>query len=351
MTNAQFGFLFSAVAFGSVVFQAFSGVGCDRFGVRKVMTSGLLIVGASVSCFSFSRSFLLSSMLLLITGLGMGWSQVAGTKGVIDWFPPKGRGTAMGLKQTGLSSGGILASVLLPILLITHLWRSSLGVIGLISFGFGLLFFLLYRDSETKEFHVDQRMHLRDALKLLRRMDFMIIILVGILFMAAQASFSTYLVLYLNQKLHHSMELSGSFLALAFATGALGRVAWGVAGDYLFGSRKAVLVAIGGLGAAVGIMLSLTHPASSRWLIYSLAISFGLTGMGWTAVWLTLIGEILNKETMGLGIGIAYCVSNLAILAAPPLFGLLIDLFNSYACSWIFLSSCLGVGAFLMLFF
>ena len=42
LSNSELGFLNSAIAIGTTVFQIPGGLYCDRYGVRKMMSSGLL---------------------------------------------------------------------------------------------------------------------------------------------------------------------------------------------------------------------------------------------------------------------------------------------------------------------
>src|SRR4030067_852301 len=148
-----------------------------------MMSLGFLLMGTFFFIFSFSGSFLLASCLLLLMGIGVGCSQVSAAKAVMDWFPFKGRATAMGVKQTGINVGGVLSSSLVPFL----------------------------------------------------------ITLSGVFLMAVQFSFSAYAVLYLNQTLHYSIEQAGVFLALSFGTGAFARVGWSLGSDYFFRNRESVL--------------------------------------------------------------------------------------------------------------
>ena len=354
LSNTRFGLLFSALFIGSMMSQIPAGIWCDRFGVRKVMSWGLLIIGASTFFFSLWRSFLISCVILFFLGIGTGFSQVSAAKAIIDWFPFRGRATAMGIKQTGVNAGGMLASLLLPVLVVRYPWRFLMGWISLAALAFAFLFLFLYRDTfgsgngsahrpDSREFH------LQDTFALLRNRDFLIVTLSGIFLMVVQFSFSSYIVLYLNQTLHYPIELAGIFLALSFGIGAIARVGWSLGSDYLFKNRKSTLIVIGVLGASVTFLLSLTTPSSPSWIIYLLSISFGLSGMGWNAVWLTLVGELSLKEYAGLGIGLSFFIAGFGVILGPPFFGLLVDLFDSFLASWLFLTFCMIMASFLIL--
>ena len=58
------------------------------------------------------------------------------------WFPERGRATGIGIKQPGVSTGGALASFLLPALTLQfNSWRYSFAVAGLAAVGSALLVF------------------------------------------------------------------------------------------------------------------------------------------------------------------------------------------------------------------
>jgi MFS transporter, ACS family, hexuronate transporter len=349
LNNTQLGFLNSAIAIGSTFIQIPGGLCCDRYGARKTMSSGLLLIGTFFFVFSFSESFLLASGFLFLMGLGVGGCQVSAAKAVMDWFPFKGRATAMGVKQTGVNVGGILSSSLFPFFISLYLWPHVIRWISLVAFAFGFLFYLFYRDSPHAQASFSGEVHFKDILSYLRNLDFLLITLSGVLLMAVQFAFAAYFVLYLNQTLGYSIERSGFFLALSFGTGAFARVGWSLGSDYFLKNRESVLILIGGLGASVVVVLSLIPRSSPTWLIYLISALFGVTGMGWNAIWMTLVGERSRKESAGFGIGVSFFIASFGIMLGPPFFGFLVDLFDSFLWSWLFVAFCLVLVSLLTL--
>src|SRR5207249_4136049 len=62
-----------------------------------------------------------------------------------EWFPARERGMAMGIKQTGLTIGGILGSLLLPPIALRLGWRDALVVAGLLSIASAVAVMVSYR--------------------------------------------------------------------------------------------------------------------------------------------------------------------------------------------------------------
>jgi MFS transporter, ACS family, aldohexuronate transporter len=341
LSNSELGFLNSAIAIGTNFVQIPGGLYCDRYGVRKMMSLGFLLMGTFFFIFSFSSSFLLASGLLFLMGLGVGCSQVSAAKAVMDWFPFKGRATAMGVKQTGVNVGGVLSSFLFPLFILLYPWSLVTKWASLVALAFAFLFYFFYRNSPHVQTRFSTKVYFKDILTYLKNPDFLLITLSGIFLLVVQFSFSTYVVLYLNQTLDYSIEQSGVLLALSFGTGAFARVGWSLGSDYVLRNRESVLILIGGLGASVFVVLSLITRSSPAWLIYFLSALFGVTGMGWNAIWITLVGERSLKESAGMGIGLSFFIANFGIILGPPFFGFLVDLFDSFLWSWLFLAFCM----------
>lgn len=76
-------------------------------------------------------------------------------------------------------------------------------------------------------------------------------------------------------------------------------------------------------------------------------VFFGLTGIGWNAIYLTIVGEFSGKELAGIATGISFLFSNLGVVAGPPLFGHLIDVTGEYHLSWVFIGLCMAMVALL----
>ena len=103
----------------------------DRFGVRLVFSSGVLLVGVSLGAAALARStFQLALVYGLVASLGFGAaSNVAAGVAVTRWFDAR-RGLAFGVIEAGFGAGQL---VLVPgsLLLIEALgWRAALAIVG-----------------------------------------------------------------------------------------------------------------------------------------------------------------------------------------------------------------------------
>lgn len=350
LNNMKFGLLCGAIGVGTTAVQIPGGIWCDRFGIRAVMTIAFLFMAVSAFIFSLSTGFLISCTVLFSLGLAVGCMQIAAVKAIIDWFPFSGRATAMGIKQTGVNGGGVAGSLALPLLLGFYGWHFIFKGMGVLAFLFALFSLALYRDTPGNRGEIaHQPVRFSEAILFLKQVHFVIVTVAGFVLLSVQFAFANYLVLYLNQSLGQSLELSGSILALSFAVGAIGRVGWGICSDYFFRDREVGLAVIGGIGTGVCVVLGLIAPSTPAWVLYLLAIFFGLSLMGWMGIWLALVGELSQGKSTGLGIGLCLFFANLGLLVGPPLFGFLTDFSHSFFIAWLFLAFCMAMVSLLML--
>lgn len=348
LSSAQVGFLCSAMTIGTILIQIPAGMLCDRYGTRWVMGMGLWLTGSAAMALSWAHGYGALFGLLVLAGVGIGCNQAPSSKAIIMWFPSKGRATAMGAKQTGINMGGILASVLLPAIALHYGdWRFSFRGAGLASWFSALSLLLLFKDppkpaGPSRSVEIPRG----EVRRLILHRDFLLICFYGILLMITQYSFAAYFFLYVTRVLGRTIREAGFLMAVAFAVGAVGRIGWGVMSDYLLGGRRRPIFMWVGVMAAFSslcLLLLKSYPLSG--LVLLAVMLFGATGMGWNAVYLTLVGEFPRKELTGIATGVAFVITNVGVVVGPPLFGFFVDLSGGYGLSWLLMAFCmLGVA-------
>ena len=91
-------------------------------------------------------------------------------------------------------------------------------------------------------------------------------------------------------------------------------------------------------------------PAFSPLLVPAI-LAFGISGIGWNAIYLTMVGEAVEKESTGLATGVGYSIGFLGSLIGPPLFGLLVDETDVYGYAWLLSAACAGIILLLLTFY
>ena len=351
LSSAQIGLLCSAMTIGCMVSQIPAGILSDVFGARWAMVFGHLLIGGSAMLVSYLHTYFSIFSFLIVLGIGIGCNQAPASKAIITWFPTRGTATAMGFKQTGINMGAVLASLCLPaIALSSNSWRYSFRVAGWSTLIPAILFLVVFRERPPHS-PVPPRARVvqkKNLLQVLFHRDFQLMCLSGILFLIAQHSFSTHFLLYGSKALNLSVRESGGLMAICFGTGAFARVGWSLLSDYfLGGKRKVVVILIGVLGALASFAFIPLKALNSTSLIYSFVVLFGLTGMGWNAIFITMLAEFPGRELSGMVSGIAFFLWNIGVIAGPPLFGYFVDLTGEYTLSWLFAGASMAVVALL----
>jgi sugar phosphate permease len=342
LSSFQFGLLVSAVSIGSALSQMPAGLLSDFLGARIMLAAAVGSIGATIALFSCSPNYAAALLLLLLYGGGVGIVGPSTSKSVMDWFPPIGRATAMGIKQTGVNFGGILAGLLFPVLVLTLAWRNSFLVVGLAQVAVAVLIYRLAREAPAPVRIAPQPLAWGKILRMAMQRDILILGGVAFCFMASQFCFSTYMILFLTQEMGFSIVKAGQYFALAYLVGAGGRVFWSLVSDYfLAGRRKGLLslVALILLAASLGMGLLSFYPGLSPLLVL-LMFAFGVSGIGWNALYLTILGESVGRESTGLATGAGYFYGFLGSLVVPPLFGLLVDTTGHYGWAWLLITGC-----------
>ena len=353
LSSAQVGLFISAVSIGSCLSQVPAGLLTDLVSVRFILPLAIGLMAVFLSLFSFSPTYLSALLLLMVYGLASGTISPPASRSIMDWFPPLGRATAMGLKQTGVNFGGIIAGVLLPFLALNFTWRRGLLMVGVAEAACALLIFRLMKEPPVKTRSQLSSFDWQKVWRVVLNRDILILAGVNFFFFAGQFCFSAYLTLFLTREAGFSVVQAGYFFALAYLIGAIARIFWSLVSDYsLGGRRKGILLLITWLEVASSAALTLTSffPALSKFLLLIILV-FGMSGIGWNAILLIIIGEAAGAESTGLATATGFFFGFLGSLLCPPLFGYIVDQAGVYAYGWLFQTFCAAAILLLLVFF
>ncbi|MGH7920428.1 MAG: MFS transporter, partial [Candidatus Dormibacteraceae bacterium] len=125
LTNAELGLLTSAIWGGMLLGMIPFGMLVDRFGQRRVLAAGALLLVASLVTASRATSFWPLFLLLIPAAVGASSSSPGGTRAIAEWFPRSQRGMALGIRQGGVTLAGIVAAVALPPIALRAGWDAA----------------------------------------------------------------------------------------------------------------------------------------------------------------------------------------------------------------------------------
>jgi ACS family hexuronate transporter-like MFS transporter len=344
LSRVQVGLCLPAVYLGGVLMALPAGWLTDRLGVRLALGLGQLLVGAMITLAASSTSLAGLLALLVLGGFGFSVLNPATGKAVVDWFPPRERGIAMGIKQTGLTLGGLAAALALPPIALAWSWRHALATAGALSILSAALVSILYQPGAAgARGRADEGPRLAELGTFLRRAPVLVVFGCGLALSIAQSSLLAYFVLFTKETFAVSAVTAAQFLALAQVGGTISRVVWGVVSDRSFGGRRRPgVVASAAIGAVAYAALAL-GALLPIWLMVPLALVAGAGAFGWVGLYFALVAELGGPRYAGLLTGAATACSWSGTLIGPPIFGVTLEMTGSYTLPWLILTAIAGV--------
>jgi MFS family permease len=310
LTLGQIGILLGAEWVGALVTMLPWGIAADRYGERVVLVLGLGGCSALLGAAAYAPDFgSLVALLALAGGAGAGVNSASG-RAVMQWFAASERGLALGVRQTAVPLGGLVAAIVVPqlttpgdatyaILFFAVLCGVGAVVGGLVIRG---------REGETHELEpATLARTLRDG-RLWR------LSLGSGVYVYSQIAVIGFGVVFLHDE-HGLSTRSAALVIAASQVLAVGiRIGTGRWSD-LVGSRIGPLRLVG-IVVAVGLALVAALSAGPLWLLVpALAIAGGLS-MGWNALAFAAAAELAGAARSGAAIGFQQsALSGIGILA------------------------------------
>jgi cyanate permease len=148
VSDAQFGFLVALVPLAMVMLCIPGGLFADRFGVRRTVLVGGLIMGVFALLRAFATSFPVLATTMFLCGAGYSITYPNMPKVTGTWFPSDQYALASGVIFTGMEVGMASAFILTPAVLLP-LAGSPRGVfiaVGIVALAMTLLWTLLAKE-------------------------------------------------------------------------------------------------------------------------------------------------------------------------------------------------------------
>jgi MFS family permease len=336
LTRVEVGLLLPAVYVSGLVFSLPAGRMADRFGARACFLGGLAIAGVTLLAGAWVPGF--TALLGCLVIAGIGWSIVnpALGKAIIDVFPPSERGVAMGIKQMGLTVGGIGSALILPLVASRWSWRLALGLCAAVVLVPGTLAWRplsVFARPRSGSALVAASAR-ADGWWWTRRPALLVFFAAGLGLGMTQAALLGFLPLFATRRLGLSMVAAGGLLAAAQAGGALARVALGMASDRWRGGSRTPWLVLTSVLAAMAFGAFAWSPPAAPIVAAIVAFGAGVGAFGWVGLYLVIGAEVGGPMQAGLLTGVAMAFILGGILVGAPLFGLLLEATDSYGVTW-----------------
>ncbi|MFC2045252.1 MFS transporter [Chloroflexota bacterium] len=344
LNSTQIGGLVSAATIGSMASAMPAGWWTDRFGIRRMLLIGEIISGIFMLVMYLTPSYQMALILMGCTGFGAGFLMPSTTKGVLVWFPRRERALVMGVKQTSVNAGGMLSAAILPTLALAMGWRFGFLIIGAVAISIGIISYVLYKDpplanqstpnENSNSTSTSTSSSVPSLREFLKARDIWLVCLGTFCLIAVEFAVLAHLVLYLTEDLLFPVVTAGVLLALTESGGIVGKPLSGIVSDRIFGSsRKIVFMIWAGVACAACLALAF-FGSSLSWGLYPVLFAFGVCGIGFGGLGLTLVGELSGIELAGRVTAINSLIANAGIATGPLLFGYIVDT-SGYYPAWL----------------
>ena len=334
LTRLQVAFIVPSIYVGGLFCSLPGGRLADHVGVRKSLLGGLALGSLGLVIAAAAPGF--PSFLLFLFVAGVGWSVVnpALGKGIMDVFPVRERGVAMGIKQMGLTLGGLVAALALPAIADALGWRAAILACGVIVAMPVLTAWPVLAPFDARAISADVTARRAADWAWARRPAVLVFFAGGFLLGMVQAAVLSYLPLYTVQALGFDKIGAGLLVACSQAGGAASRLALGAASDRWLSGRRSLWLA---LTSVVGALIFAVYAMwSVSWAPAAGALAFvtGIGAYGWVGIFFVISAEVGGPRQAGLLSGMAFTSIVVGLLIGPMVFGLLLVSADSYRVAW-----------------
>jgi sugar phosphate permease len=346
LSAAGVGLLISALNTGRIFGVFPAGQMVDHIGERHVMLAGGAGLSVMLAAASFGSAVWVVALLFALAGLFSGSAAPAGSRLIYVLFTAGRRGTVMGIRQSAVPLGGLLAAVALPVLAREHglraalLCAAALPMVGAIWAWFGVGALEVAPRGARPE---GQRR--RDLRAVATDRNTRFAIAWAVLFIGGQYAIVTYLILSLTGDVGLSLGGAAALLAVAQLGGIAGRVCWGMFSDGpLEGRRKPALQLITATGICSAVAFAAIPRGASWPLLVPVATVAGVSLIGWQGIWASLVSELAPQHAIGTALGYGLTFTNVAIVVWPPVLGWVADAAGSFRAAWVVLTAALALS-------
>lgn len=288
---AQAGWLYSAPLWSIAILLTPSGYLADRFGRKRVLLSGYLLLTIGVTATGFSRGYWECLAALLGAGAGLGLL-VPPYYAMVGEALKRARGLAIGLAAGIYNLGGSVGSILLGIFVSQHQWRFAYYIMGAFVFLMMVALFVRLRPpSRQIESNAGLNVHSSFMNTMKQRNVFISSIslfIASFSFYGAAAWLPTFLLSFVGVDAAGVGVVFGSFMLI----GVIAMPALGALSDRI---RRRWVVCLSGIAsAAISIPMLTTQYSFWPSVAYSVVLG-GLLVPAWNLL-ITMGQESVRKE-------------------------------------------------------
>lgn len=349
LSFAQFGLVVTAYSIGQITGSLPAGNLADRVGVGWALVAAHVLLIAGALMLTQTTGLWLAFASMVVTGWGYSIVNPATAKGVFESFPPSRRGTAMGIKQTGVPLGGVIAATL-GAFATGGAWHWITVVVAALTVAGGAACLLIVEKPKPRV-KAASRSRFGTLGEVAKDFNFGRFVISNMMFNVGQNNFFAYLTLFVREAAQVSQELAGACYGIAQTASVVGRLGWGAISDFLFkGRRKRLTVAIGASAAVFLATMAAIEPRAGMTVAVALSVLLGLTIASYAPLMQTMAVEGVQPRLVGSATGYNLVGTYIGSIAGPPLFGWVVDITGMFDSGWYMCAALVGVGVLMLAF-
>jgi sugar phosphate permease len=342
LSAAQAGSYMTAFFIGYFVSNLPGGFITDRFGYKKTIMGVLFATGLTTGLMGFANSYEMGFVIRLLSGIVAGAATSSVLRAVFEWFPDKGRGTAVGFLVTGTSTGLLIVNLFIPVIARDYGLQTAFFTAGLLNLIPLVLVWLFLKDrcDENKIANTEKtkRSFVQDMKILVKNKNLLILGVAGFLSQAATWGAATWANTQMNQVLHLSLIEAGAFMSMYALASIIIKPFSGILADVFAKKRKYLLSIM--LISMTPVMIGFGYNTNPG-LLYILAPLLGMASFCFSPVMNIIIGDVVPVHLSGSATGFVNTIWQAGSIFSPLAVGLILDMTkNNYFYAFVFLGAC-----------
>jgi len=322
ITHSQAGGLMSLVALPAIIFSIPGGLLADKYGARIVGVAALLLMVLGTMIAALSASYLVLALGRFVAGIGAYIVLLVTPKMVTTWFRDREIGLSMGVYQTSMPLGTIIALSFMSAVGLQFGWKGPIWIGLIVSVLALFLYIALYRTRDGNERREEALSGVVSRLKEAGSGIWWLGSIWG-LFNAALISFFTYapdfFITYGKSISQAGLEASYPMWGSIVLAPVVGILIDKIGGKWLF-------VTIGCAGIAVLVYLVPWFTAQAG----VISILIGVFAAMVPPTLFSLPADLLPERLIGLGFGIIFTMLGVGVFLSTYLVGFLRDIYGNY---------------------
>jgi MFS family permease len=316
----------------------------DKYGPKRLMMSGALMMGVALIGLSFADSLGLFYLFYAFNAIGYVCGGPLPCQVIISRWFDKNRGKAMGIAYLGIGTGGALVPQIAKGLESSFGWHVALASLGILIIIIALPMVSFIKGSSVKPAEPGITEPAVPIKSILTNRNFYLVAFGSMCSIGAVGGIGQHLKLYLRD-LNYTQSEAANVISLVLFTSLAGRVLMGWLADLI--RRKYVMILIYMIVAtAIPLLLMPDFPGR----IYIFAFIFGI-GLGGDYMIIPLMaGDLFGIRALGRTMGIILVADGIAESLFPMLVGAMYDSAKSYTPGFIVLICLALTGAFVVSF-